>query len=133
MVFIILDLNAPFDYMFEMPTWITMAIAATRMHRSQTTDMYTTFFTPPHRPAHCCQFSFNSHGILHNSGFPAQGTEYINATPVQMDRMGVTMRIVSEEHGTLHMRGDGSFSDIDEHVRGKPNGLRFNDNVERGV
>ena len=44
------------------------------------------------------------------------------------------MCIVSEEHGTLHMRGDGSSSNIDEQqTHGRANGLRSDDDVERGV
>ena len=89
----------------------------------------TTFFTPPHRPAHCCRFRFNLHGILRNKDFPVQ----VNATPVQMDRLGVTVRIVSEEHGTLHTRDSGSSGNIDEQMHGKPNGLRVGDDVERGM
>jgi hypothetical protein len=71
--------------------------------------------------------------MLHNSNVPAQGTKQINATPVQMDRMEVAVRIVSEEHGTLHTRDDSSSSNIDEQIHGKPNGLRFDYDVERGV
>ena len=93
----------------------------------------TMFFTAPHRPAHCCRFSFSSHGILHNSNLPAQGTKQINATPVQMDRMEVAVRIVSEGHGTLHSRDDSSSSNIGDQMHGKANGLRFDDDVERGV
>jgi len=71
--------------------------------------------------------------MLHNSNLPDQGTKQINATPVHMDRMEVAVRIVSEGHGTLHTRDDSSSSNIDEQMHGKPNGLRFDDDVERGV
>jgi len=116
-----------------------MAIAATRLHRSlvglasDTTHVYDEFFTPPHRLAHCCRFSFNSHGILHNNGLPVQGTKQINVPPVQMNRMEVAVSIISEEHGALHTRGDGSSSNIDEQMHGKANGFRSDDDVERGV
>jgi len=33
-VFIALNLNAPFSTMFQVPSWITMAIAASRIHRA---------------------------------------------------------------------------------------------------
>jgi len=55
MVFIILDLNGPFNYMFELPAWITMAVAATRMYRSLVDVVSKTTHV------------FTSHGILHNS------------------------------------------------------------------
>jgi len=86
----------------------------------------------PHRLAHGCRFSFNSHGILHNNDLPVQETKQINVTPVQMNRMEVAVCIVSEEHGTLHTGDDGSSRNIDEQMHGKANGLRFDD-VERGV
>ena len=70
--------------------------------------------------------------MLHNSNVPVQGTKQINATPVQMDRMEVAVRIVSEEHATLHTRDDSSSSNIDEQIHGKPNELRFDYDVERG-
>ena len=104
--------------MFQVPAWITMVIAATRLYRSlaglasDTTHVYDEFFTP-HRLAHCCRFSFNSHGILRNNNVPVRGTKQINVPPAQMNRMEVAVCIVSEEHGTLRTRDDGSSSNID--------------------
>jgi len=57
----------------------------------------------------------------------------MNSTPVQMDQMEVAVHIVSGEHGTLHARDDGSCSNIDGQTHGKPNGLQFDEDVERGV
>jgi len=121
MVFIILNLNDPFNYMFELPAWITMAIAATRLHRSLVGLASDTTHV------------FNSHGMLHNNNLPVQGTKHISATPVQMNRMEVAVCIVSEAHVTLHTRGDGSSSNIEEQTHEKPNGLRSDDDVERGM
>jgi len=121
-VFVSLDLNVPFDYMFDLPAWITMAIAATRLHRSLTDYASSTTDI------------FSSHGMFQNSGLPpVQGSKQMNSAPVQMDQMEVAVRMVSEEHGTMHARDDGSSSNIDEQVHGKPNGLRFDDDIERGV
>jgi hypothetical protein len=50
-----------------------------------------------------------------------------------MDQMEVAVRIISEEHGTLDARDDGSSSNVDEQMPGKLIGLRFDDDVERGV
>ena len=71
--------------------------------------------------------------MLHNSNLQFQGTKQIHATPVSMDRIEVAVPTVSEEHGALHTRDDGSSSNGDEQMRGKPNGLRFDDDIERGV
>ena len=72
--------------------------------------------------------------MFHNSGVPpVQGSKQVNSTPVQMDRLEVAVRMVSEDNGTMHARDDGSSSNIDEQVHEKPNGLRFDDDVERGV
>jgi hypothetical protein len=76
--------------------------------------------------------------MFHNNGLPpVQGSKQVDAesTPVQMDQLEVAVRMVSEEHGTMHARDDGSSSNIilDEQVLGKPIGLRFDDDVERGV
>ena len=69
----------------------------------------------------------------HNSNLPVQGTKQINAAPVSMDRMEVAVHMVSEGHGILHTRDDGSFSSADGQMHGKPNGLRFDDDVARRV
>jgi len=95
-VFILLDLNASFDVMFELPTWVTMVIAASRLHRSLvdlasgSTDV------------------FSSHGNFLTTRDPVQEPKGINAASVPMNVMEVAVHIVSERHRTLRMRNDDS-------------------------
>ena len=71
--------------------------------------------------------------MLNNNHLPVQGTKRTNVTPVQMNRVEVTVCVVSEEHGTLHTGDDGSSSNVDGQMHGRVNGLRSDDDVERGV
>jgi len=95
-VFISLDLNASFDVMFQLPSWFTMVIAATRLQRSSvdfassSTDV------------------FSSHGNLQNDRYPVQEPKRINAASIPMNGMEVTGHIVSEQRGAPQMRDGDS-------------------------
>jgi len=91
-VFIFLDLNASFDVMFVLPSWLSMVIAATRLHRS----LVDFASSPPDV----------SHGNLQSSRNPVRKTKRINAASIPMNGMEVAVHIVSEQDGTPRMRDD---------------------------
>jgi len=100
-VFIALNLNGPFNLMFQPPTWITMSIAATRMHRSLvdfasgSTDI------------------FSAQGSLQHSNLPPRPRR-IPATLTSLDRMEVAVHVVSEQHVSRQVSSDGSCIDTYE-------------------
>lgn len=106
-VFIILDLNVPFDTMFQLPAYITMTIAATRLHRSLVTSSPTDV---AHEAPQC------SCHVFHESR-----------------RVEVTVHIVSEQYETPQVRDDDLSISTGDEIHGKSNGMSDDKDVERGV
>jgi len=118
-VFITLNLNAPFDAMFQMPSWITMIIAGTRMHRS------------------LVEFASRSTQVVcespDNSNLPVRKTSRSSTNLISLHQLEVTIDIDSEQLETPQEREDDSWVGITEQMRGKPSVLNNNDDVERNV
>ena len=107
--------------MFQPPSWITMSIAATRMHRSLvdytsgSADMYdivTSFRSPTHRGHR----SFSTQGSLEHNNVPpmAPRTRRISAAPTSLDRMEVAVHVISEQHISRQISSDDSCIDTYE-------------------
>jgi len=115
-VFLILNLNVPFDTMFQFPAYITMTIAATRLYRS------------------LVDFTFSStdaaHGVPKDSCPLVQESRRMMATSIPMDRVEVTVHIVSEQHVAPD---DVSSIRTRDDILGKSNGMSSDRDVERGV
>jgi len=117
-VFIFLNLNAPLNIMFILPAWITMVIAATRMHRllvdfaSGSTEIFIEHQTPR-----------GGNPLVQNTRRPL--------TPAnQLDRIELTVHVVSDQDRTPH-KGDGCSSfNTEDKMHG---GLSGDDVVERDV
>jgi len=113
-----LDLNVPFNIMLQPPSWATLTIAATRMHRalvvfaSSSTDA----FSAP---------KFTS--------LPVPGAMRINTPSRPTNCMQVAVHVVSEQHGIQEMRDEDSCDTANEGMYAKPNGLSCEDDVERGA
>jgi len=118
-VFIALNLNVPFNVMFQPPAWITMVIAATRMHRS------------------LVDFTTGSSNIA-NESFQDSGVTIVKAkraptTQIPLDRMDVTVHVVSGPHLARQMRDDDSCASMSEQAHKKQNGLVLENDLERGM
>jgi len=89
-VFIVLNLNAPFNVMFQPPAWITMVIAATRMHRS------------------LVDFTTGSSGLANesfqNSSITNVQVKGAHTTQIPLERMDLTVHVVSEPHLARQIR-----------------------------
>jgi len=107
-VFIALDLNGPFNIMFQPPTWITMTIAATRIHRSLVdfASGSTGVFT-----------ASNTQEVQQHGNLPGSKIKRIRASSTLPDQMGVTVHVVSEQHLSQQMSTNGSCIDIYEPVK----------------
>jgi len=120
-VFMLLNLNGPFNIMFQQTSWIMMAIAGTRMYRSlvdfasSSTDFFTT------------------HPDIRNSGPPVQENRRINTAPIPISRVEVATDIVSERGVTPSMVDYDSHISTDEQTHEKPKELSTDEDVERGV
>jgi len=110
-------------------TWITVVIAATRMHRSLTdfvcgsADVYDVL---SFSPASCSLQSilFSALGnLVQNSSPPVQGTERVNAGSIPMGRMEAGVDTDSEQR----TRDDDSFASTDERMHGVPSRLSCDD------
>jgi len=115
-VFILLNLNAPLDVMFIMPSWITMVIAATRMHRllvdfaSGSTEI------------------FIEHESPQSNNPPVRNTKRPPTPANLLDRMEVAMHVVSKQDRAPY-EGDGVSSfHTGEQMPGRSSG---DDVVER--
>ncbi|KAH9954863.1 hypothetical protein BC827DRAFT_1272185 [Russula dissimulans] len=119
-VVIALDLNAPFNLMFQTPALITMSIAATRLYRSLS--------------------DFNNRGSSISSDFQKSGSSttethpHIRVAPIPLNRMEVSMVTSSEQYPVTQTGHYGSFVITEEQLRDKdkPQGLSVEDDVESG-
>ena len=88
-------------------------------------------FYTPHFPFHFDQFIFSSHWDVQSNRHPVRETKRINAASNPMNGTEVAVHIVSEQDDAPRMRDDASCSTSDEQMHGNPNGLTFDENVER--
>jgi hypothetical protein len=100
--------------MFQQPSYITMAIAATRMHRSlvnftsKSNDVYD---TPP----------------------PIPDSKCISAASRPRNPMEVAVHVISEQHCIPGTSDNESGISTDEQMDDKPSGLSCDGDLERGV
>ena len=127
--------------MFRLPAYITMTIAATRMYRSlsdftsitpRPNDRYVILSSPrvSYSPGRC---RVRERKNLQNSNTVFQVTKRMNTTSIPVDRMEVTVHIVSEQHVTPQMMNDGSSIRVGEKVHRVANELSCDVDVERGL
>jgi hypothetical protein len=121
--------------MFQPPSWIAMAIAATRMHRSlvdyasRLTDVYDVLFSLALSCSLGSIFSSARDNIKHDSP-PVPAT---TRTSSHMELMEVSVHVVSEQHGTPSMRDDELCISTSDETYDKPKESNRDDDVERGV
>ena len=115
-----------------------MVIAATRMHRSLvdfttgSTDMCDTLalsFSPHPHYGRCLPSANDS---FQDSGIAVVKAKRAHAAQIPLDRMDVTVHIVSEPRLARQTRDDDSCASVDEQARKKQNGLGLDDDLERG-
>jgi hypothetical protein len=110
----IVSLTVSSTQMFQEPAFVTMAIAATRMHRSLVN------FTS--RPKDLC-----------NSPPPIPDAKYSNAARRPSNLMEVAVHMVSEQHWISQTTEDESGISTDAQTREKQSSLCRDDDLERGV
>ncbi|KAI0295185.1 hypothetical protein BC826DRAFT_1185426 [Russula brevipes] len=102
-VFIVLNLNDPFNIMFEAPSLIIIAIAGTRMHRS------------------LVDFATSYPDITHENfevgGFTTFKTARTDATPTPPNQMQTVMYAVSGRHPTRQIRDGESRISINKQTQ----------------
>jgi hypothetical protein len=116
--------------MFQVPSLVTMAIIATRIHRSlvdfssKSSDTYESF-TSSRFPVHHDQYRFSGY-----DNHPASGLALFKAkwTSVMSNPVQVTVDI--EQHPAPQISLLGTSIDIDVEVHEKPDGLHSHENVE---
>jgi len=112
-VFICLNLNDPFNLMFQTPSLITMSIAATRMYRSlinfNSTDV--------------------SQEVRETCPTDLEGKR-VSAAPIPLNRMRVSVHTDYERYPVSRY---GSSITTDGPLRDKPYELSTDDDVERGT
>ncbi|KAH9977430.1 hypothetical protein BJV74DRAFT_154989 [Russula compacta] len=106
-VFICLNLNDPFNLMFQAPWMITMTIAATRMYRSLS-DFGS---------------SDISHQILPISGRTMSGTQVTPTAPMPITGIQVAGHMDHEQYTTPRTSYYDSYINVDKETHGKPHGL----------
>ena len=123
--------------MFQVPAYITMTIAATRLYRSladfsSSTDMYDILYSLPFW-AHCGRYRFSAHEALQDGRPVVHGSRRMVATLVPMDRVEVSVHIVSEQYVTPYIRDDDSGISTGDEIHEKSNGMSYDKDAERGV
>ncbi|KAH9061923.1 hypothetical protein EDB87DRAFT_386559 [Lactarius vividus] len=124
-VFISLNLNDPFDIMFQTPSLIVMSIAATRMYRS------------------LIDFTSTS-GLLFDSTQTRSGRtttsepKRISTAPIPLDRIGMEVavhRSYEEDYAPVHADRYSSYVSTDSHSQpeDKPPALDADKDLENGV
>ncbi|KAH9034467.1 hypothetical protein EDB85DRAFT_2289062 [Lactarius pseudohatsudake] len=121
-VFISLNLNDPFDLMFQTPSLIVMSIAATRMYRSLT------------------DFTSTS-GLLDSTHTRSGRTttseiKRISTAPIPLDRIGMEVavhRSYEEDYPPVHGDRYSSYVSTDSHSQDKPPALDADNDLENGV
>ena len=129
--------------MFRLPAYITMTIAATRMYRSlsdftrftpRPNDMYVILSSPLFVfHVHRGRCRVRAHKKLQNRYPVFRETKRMNMASVPVDRMEVTVHIVSEQHVTPQMMDDRSSIRTGEKMDRKSNELSRDADVERGL
>jgi len=117
-VLLALNTKNQFQYIFQLPAVLTMAVAATRMHRSLV------HFT--HGPSDALRENFQSTGFKFTTINPPRATR-IPLSPIE-----ITTHTVSEQHPTLLTDDHDLSIDIGQDVRLKPSGSCVDEDIERG-
>jgi len=112
LVFIFLNLNDPFNLMFQSPAVIAMTIGATRMYRSIT--------------------DFGSSDISQDIPQSRVTTDLtrISVGPIPLSRIGVAVHTTSEQYPASHASQYGSYLGTNGQISDKPRGLGIDDDVE---
>jgi len=119
-VFIVLNLNGPFNEMFQVPSWITMSIAATRIHR----DLVD--FTTGSTDVIC----FN---IREGHQRKTSATKRTYGPSTLPSRMKVALHTTLKQTWPSQTSDRDSGSSVIEQVHEKPGGLGPDSDTERGV
>jgi len=121
---VVLSIGTPL-YEFQIPTMVTMTIAATWMHRSlvdfATSDMCAILHITSF-PAHSDRCRFSVHQNLQTSGLRFAKTKQIRVTAIPLDPMGASASTVLQQDLTQQMSDHGLSTNTDEEVRQEPNG-----------
>jgi len=83
-VFLSLNLNAPFNMMFQIPAQVTLSIAATRIYRSLT-DF----------PSYCVSVTVST---PKGRGLSASGSNQTYVAPIRFNQMEVSVHVESEQN-----------------------------------
>jgi hypothetical protein len=120
-VFISLNLNDPLNLMFQTPSLIVMAIAATRMYRSLTDFSTSSGFT-----------SYNTSQT--RSGRTASSDpKRITTAPIPLDRVEVAGSRSSEDCPTAHASSYGTYVSAESQSQDKQIVLAIDNDLENGV
>ncbi|KAI0053521.1 hypothetical protein FA95DRAFT_755209 [Auriscalpium vulgare] len=108
-IFINLNLNDPFNIMFQTPGLLIMEICATRMYRSLTN--FTTMSTVGDSNRGAASSAANM-----RFGRPGGATVERNATVIPMSRMEVSVHTAYEEHDSDHASDKHTWLSVDGNV-----------------
>jgi len=92
-----------------------------------------TFPPPLMFQVHCGRCRVRTRKNLQTSNPVFQEAKHMKMAPTPMDRMEVTVHIVSEQHRTPQVMDDSSRNRAGEQVHGESNELSSDDDVERGL
>jgi len=116
-----------------------MVIAATRMHRSLvdfttgSSNMYDTLTPSFLPPAHHGQCLSSANESFQDSGITIVKAKRAPTTEIPLDRMDLTVHVVSEPDLARQMRDDDSCASVSEQAHKKQNGLGLENDLERGM
>jgi len=95
--------------------------------------MRMTYSTPSRFSAHCGRYRFSAHEVPQGSCHLGRESRRMIATSTTVDRVEVTVHIVSEQYVTPQIRDDDLSISTGEEIHGKSNGMSYVKDVERGV
>jgi len=122
---------------FDIPTVVTMTIAATRMHRSlvvfATPDDVCVYSLHILCPAHHDQRRFSTHKNFQISGLKFAKTKQTRATPIPLNPMVTSACNVLQQNQTREMTDNGVSTNMGEDVYDseEPNGSTLEEGIER--
>jgi hypothetical protein len=129
--------------MFQQPSWITMAIASTRMHRSpvdftyESTDVYAILYSLAFSGllwSTLGRHGFSAHdSSLQDVNYPAPKNEQSPLDQRRLDKTKVAAYAVSEHHPTLQAGNDDSCASNTNQPHENPNGLSRDEDLDHSV
>ncbi|KAH9015209.1 hypothetical protein EDB84DRAFT_1679970 [Lactarius hengduanensis] len=140
-VFNSLNLNDPFDLMFQTPSLIVMSIAATRMYRSLTDFTSTSGLYVLLLPPFCPHANRGRRRSLDSTQTRSGRTttsepKRISTAPIPLDRIGMEVavhRSYEEDYPPVHADRYSSYVSTDSHSQDKPPALDADNDLENGV